>query len=69
MKSIAHLSKEEQLHFIRCHCGKYIDMRNLQEVFDHQHWPEPNIKAMWRYSIKTGKPTAYTKDGQQIELN
>jgi hypothetical protein len=68
MKNIEHLDKEEQLHFIQCNCGEYFDMRNLQEVFDHQHW-ECNTKLTWEFSIKKGEPVAYTKDGQQMELN
>jgi hypothetical protein len=68
MKSIKHLGEEEQLHLIQCNCGEYIDMRNLQEVFDHQHWGY-KLKITWNFSIKKGVPNAYTKDGQQIKLN
>ena len=68
MKSIQHLNKEERLHFIQCHCGEYLDMRNLQEVFDHQHW-QITPKANWDYSIKKGEAVIYTKNGRQIKLN
>lgn len=67
MKSIQHLSQEEQEHFILCGCGEYIDMRNLADVFLHIHknLPEPE----WSYSIKKNRPTAYLKSGKKIDLN
>jgi hypothetical protein len=34
MTDIQHLSGDEQLHFIKCDCGEYIDMRNLQQIFE-----------------------------------
>jgi hypothetical protein len=68
MKSIEHLNKEEQVHFIQCDCGEYIDVRSLQEVFDHQHWAI-TPKITWSYSIKKGEAIAYTKDSGQIKLN
>ena len=67
MKSIQHLSPEEQQHFILCDCGDYIDMRNLSEVFKHLHanLPEPE----WKYSIKKDEAVAYLKSGAHIDLN
>ncbi|MBO9682733.1 MAG: hypothetical protein J7502_08730 [Flavisolibacter sp.] len=67
MKTINHLSKEEQLHYILCHCGEYVDMRNLTDVFSHQHTnlPEPE----WSYSIKKDQPVAHSKSGKMIDLN
>ena len=68
MKDIQHLSGEECLHFIKCQCGEYIDMRNLQEVFEHQH-QQITPDADWDYSIKKGEAIAYTKNGRSIKLN
>jgi hypothetical protein len=67
MKSIRHLSKEEQKHFIQCDCGAYIDMRNLSEVFKHLHanLPEPE----WNHSVRKDEPVAYLKSGKKIDLN
>jgi hypothetical protein len=67
MKTISHLSKGEQQHYILCHCGEYVDMRNLTEVFSHQHanLPEPQ----WSYSIKKDEPVAHSKSGKMIALN
>ena len=68
MRSIGHLSKEEQQHYILCDCGEFIDMRNLADVFKHLHIrdiPEPN----WTYSVKIGDPAAYTRGGRELDLN
>jgi len=67
MKSIQHLSAEEQQHFILCDCGEYFDMRNLSEVFRHLHvnLPEPE----WTHSIKKNEPIGYLKSGKKIDLN
>lgn len=67
MKAISHLTEEEQQHYILCHCGQYVDMRNLAEVFTHQHanLPEPQ----WSYSIRKDDPVAQTKSGKRIDLN
>jgi hypothetical protein len=67
MKTIDHLSEEEKQHFIKCDCGEYLDMRDLSEVFLHQHadLPEPD----WSHSIKTGQAKAYTKSRKTIGLN
>jgi hypothetical protein len=67
MQNIQHLPPEEQQHFIQCDCGAYIDMRNLSEVFAHQHnnLPEPQ----WSHSVKKGAAFAYTKNGNELPLN
>ena len=68
MKNIDFNNEQEQNHFIKCNCGQYIDMRNLEEVLRHQHemkLPETD----WSYSIKVGEPFAYTKGGIRIKLN
>jgi hypothetical protein len=68
MKSIQHLSPEEQKHFILCECGEYLDMRNLSDVFKHLH--NKNIpQPQWNYSKKTDEPAAYSKSGRRIDLN
>ena len=36
MKSINHLSPEEQQNFMQCpHCKEYIDLHNLRNAVDH----------------------------------
>ena len=67
MLKIDHLPFEEQEHFIRCHCGHYVDMRDLSDVVKHLHadMPEPE----WSYSVKKGEAKAYTKSKNEIDLN
>jgi hypothetical protein len=67
MKSIEHLPRGEQEHFIQCDCGEYVDMRNLAEVFHHLHvgLPEPE----WTHAIKKGQPVAHLKSGERLDLN
>jgi len=67
MKSIQHLSPEEQQHFIRCDCGEFVDMRDLSDVFRHLHAPVPEPE--WTYSRIKDEPVAYLRSGQRIELN
>jgi hypothetical protein len=68
MKSINHFPSEDQKHFIKCECGEYIDMRDLEEILRHQH----DIKIPlvdWDYSIRVGDSIAYTKDKKKLRLN
>jgi hypothetical protein len=67
MKSIEHLAPSEQEHFIQCDCGEYVDMRNLAEVFHHQHvdLPEPE----WTHTVGKGQPLAHLKSGERLDLN
>ncbi|MGZ3882356.1 MAG: hypothetical protein ACXVBF_13495 [Flavisolibacter sp.] len=67
MKSIQHLSADEQQHFILCDCGQYLDMRNLAEVFEHLHAGLP--PAEWNHSVRKGHPASYLKSGKKIDLN
>jgi len=69
MKNIEALSREEQKHYIQCDCGEYLDMRDLVEVLNHQHWMKPVAATNYDYSIKVGEPMAYTRKGQKIKLN
>jgi hypothetical protein len=67
MQSIAHLSPDEQQHYILCDCGHYIDMRDLSDVFRHLHAPLPG--PQWSHSVKVGSPQAYTKGKNTLGLN
>ena len=68
MRTIQHLPKEEQEHYILCDCGEYLDMRNLSEVFGH--CPEGNLpKPEWSHSVKKGGSIAYTSSGEKLNLN
>ena len=67
MQSIDHLPEEEKIHFMQCDCGEFLDMRNLSEVFAHQHacLPEPE----WSHSVLKGDPAAYSPQGRRVALN
>lgn len=68
MNKIDHLPEEEKQHYILCECGKYIDMRDLSDVFSHLHIN--NIPAAeWTHSVRKGEPAAYPKKGNRILLN
>lgn len=71
MTSISHLPPSEQEHYIKCPlCGDYVDMRNLAEVFEHEHkdLPKPDYSS----SRKIGDAEEYInpdKGGGKINLN
>jgi hypothetical protein len=67
MRNLEGLPEEEKKHFILCHCGRYVDMRDLGEVFDHLHADIP--KPDWKYSVKVGEAKAYTRSKDEIDLN
>jgi hypothetical protein len=67
MTDISHLSSEEQKHFIQCDCGEFLDMRDLSQVFSHQHSNLPVPE--WSYSQCIGESAAYTRYGKKIDLN
>lgn len=71
MKSISHLPANEQEHFFKCDlCGQYVDMRNLAEVFEHEHknLPRPDFSS----SRRLGDAEEFinpAKGGGKIDLN
>lgn len=68
MTNISHLQEHERVHYIRCHCGHFIDMRDLENVFSHQHeWNLPAIE--WKYAVRKGQAFAYTKSKLKKGLN
>lgn len=69
MRFIDHLPEDEKKHFVLCTCGLYIDCRNLQQVFDHEHWMQEKPELTWKYAIKKGEPIAYTKTRIRMDVN
>jgi hypothetical protein len=56
MKSIDHLPDSEKQHFIQCSlCDEYYDMRDLNQVREHEH--AGLEKANWDTSRKIIEPT------------
>jgi hypothetical protein len=69
MNLIDHLPLDEQKHFILCNCGQYVDCRDLQQVFDHEHWMEKKLDVSWKFAILNGEPVAYTKTKRRVDVN
>ncbi len=71
MRSIDHLSKEEQGHYYkRDFCGVYVDMRSLSQVMEHEHDNLP--KAEFDTARRVGDPEERInpeKGGGKINLN
>jgi hypothetical protein len=69
MDSLKYIAVRERGHFMKCtDCGKYFDMRDLQQVFDHFH-KSAQITAEYSHSQKVGEPVVYTKDKKRLDLN
>jgi hypothetical protein len=68
MKSIDHLSSDEQKHYIKCDCGAYFDMRDLAAVLKHLHLSFTEGPG-WSYSVKLGEPAAYSSTKRKMDLN
>ena len=68
MKSIDHLPDSEKKQYVFCGCGEWIDCRNLEEVFAHEHQYDLP-KPVYTYSIRLGEPFAYRKNKKRIDLN
>ena len=67
MKTLKDLVEEEKRHYMKCRCGEYFDMRNLEDVFAHLH--SGNLpKAEYSYSVKVGEPVAYLTRNRRIIL-
>ncbi len=58
---------KEKEHFFECpHCKEMVDMRNLAQVFEHEH---KNLSTpIWSSSIKVGEPIEYF-DSKKVNLN
>ena len=70
MKYSKDLPKEEKRHFMKCDCGEYFDMRDLEDVFNHLHkYNGDKVPVQYSHSIKVGEPVAYTKKGKGVSIN
>lgn len=70
MTNLNHVPLHERKHFNKCHCGCYVDMRDLEQVLLHEHWLQEKIKEIaWSYSVKEGEAIANTKQGNKLNLN
>jgi len=69
MKYSEDLPKVEKRHFMKCECGQYFDMRDLEDVFNHLHkYNGEQVPVHYTHSVKVGEPVAYTTKGKRIGL-
>lgn len=53
-KQIPESSRE---HYLQCpDCDGWMDMRDLADVFRHQHYIRENMSVSFSHTIKQGKP-------------
>jgi hypothetical protein len=71
MKYNKNLPLLEKRHFMKCDCGEYFDMRDLEDVITHLHKYKAasELKVQFSCSIKVGESTIYTNKGKQLDLN
>jgi hypothetical protein len=70
MKSIEEINEEEREHYLQCpECKEWFDMRNLNEVFRHEHYLQRVPQLHYSYSVKVGKPVIYYKNLLPIIIN
>jgi hypothetical protein len=63
------LNTNNQEHFMQCgNCGEMIDLRDLGQVFEHEHNNLPKIDSSKIISKKVGDNIAW-KNGERINLN
>jgi hypothetical protein len=55
---------------MKCECGHYFDMRDLNDVVKHLHKMQTSIpKKSYSHSVKIGDPAAYTRSKKRLDLN
>lgn len=69
-KWLSDFDKNREHFFICAKCGDIVDMRDLGNVFEHEHddWKFPKIDSSKVVSKKIGDNKAWNK-GRQIDLN
>ena len=70
MKKRKDISPEEREHFERCpECKEWFDLRNLNEVFAHEHYLQRVPVIPFSYAVKVGSPVMYFKNLSPIIIN
>jgi|GEM_PF-1355513 len=71
MKYNKDLPLSEKRHFMKCECGEYFDMRDLEDVVNHLHkYKEASrLQVPYTHAVRVGEPVAYTKRRKKIGLN
>lgn len=69
MKSLTRIPESERQHYLKCTvCGHYLDMRDLSDVFAHEHdknLPEPKFSK----SKRLHDNAEYLKGKHKVNLN
>ena len=62
------LDEKEKNHFMKCPvCSDWFDMRDLTEVFQHEHWLEEKPSASFSHVKLIGRDNeVYVKFGNKI---
>lgn len=69
MKDLDKIPDKEREHFMRCpKCEEWFDMRDLSQVFEHEHSGLPKIKKR-PHSKRLGDSTEWDSEGRPIRLN
>ncbi|HEY1020875.1 MAG TPA: hypothetical protein VGE06_01125 [Flavisolibacter sp.] len=51
------IPESEREHYLQCpDCEEWMDMRDLADVFRHQHFIRENLSVSFSHTIKLGKP-------------
>jgi hypothetical protein len=70
MKSLKFIAPHERHHYMKCECGHYFDMRDLNDVVRHLHKMQNAIPGnSYSHSVKLGQPVAYTSNKKKLDLN
>jgi hypothetical protein len=64
------MEKVEEKHFLKCEkCGQLVDMRDLSNVFEHEHDESiPDLKGKKFIAKRKDEDIAWY-DGKQISIN
>ena len=68
MEMRSQLDEKEEKHFMKCPvCSDWFDMRDLTEVFQHEHWLEEKPSASFSHVKLIGQDNeVYVKFGNKI---
>ncbi|HJW18838.1 MAG TPA: hypothetical protein VJ499_17030 [Flavisolibacter sp.] len=70
MKSLKYIATHERHHYMKCECGHFFDMRDLNDVVKHLHKMQSSIpENSYAHSVKIGEPKAYTRTKKKLDLN
>lgn len=68
MELANHLNQKDKEHFMKCPvCAEWFDMRDLTNVFEHEHWLEEKPAFSFSHSKIVGRDSeVYIKVGRKM---